>query len=299
MQKTILSTADVATLFSVTETTVKRWSDDGLLKCQRTPGGHRKFDTKHVAAFADEYGFSPTATLALDDRNDDKAPLQAAVLGRDFDRIADAFTQRALADEGQGLRDFFSYLYQHNIRLREIFDHVIRPGMTAIGDAWKRGDVGIGTEHRSSQRTLEALSQLKTQVHVKPANGLVALCACPDEVQHDIGLRCASLALEAEGWKVHYLGPNTPVESILEAHSKLRPSLICLSISAIDHLRPITARIRKVYRAASERQARLVVGGPPALQNHIGNGECHKLVHSCRELLEYVEAFSRPKKEKR
>lgn len=298
MQKTILSTADVASLFNVTETTVKRWADEGLLKCQKTPGGHRKFDTRHIAEFSDTFGFSPTATLTLDDRHEDRDTLQVAILARDFAKISEAYVQRALADEGPGLRDFLSYLYQHNIHLWEIFDHVIRPGMTSIGEGWKRGEIGIGIEHRSSQRTLEALSQLKGQVHMKPSNGHVALCACPDEVQHEIGLRCASLCLEAEGWKVHYLGPNTPVEAILEAQAKIRPSLICLSISMVETEKPITARIRKIYRAASERSARLVIGGPSALWNHIGKGECHKLVHSCHELLEYVGTLIAPKREK-
>jgi methanogenic corrinoid protein MtbC1 len=299
MQKTLFSTADVATLFSVTETTVKRWADEGLLKCQRTPGGHRKFDTKQITEFADSFGFTPTATLALDDKHGDQASLQVAVLSRDFGTITAAFVQRALADDGPGLQEFFSYLYQHNIHLWEMFDLVIRPGMGAIGDGWKRGDVGIGAEHRSSERTVEALAQLKPQIHMKHQNGHVALLACPEDVHHELGLRCASLALEAEGWKVHYLGANTPIESILETQSKIRPSLICLSISVVDPLAHLNAQLRKIFRAAAERNARLVIGGPPELENHIGKGECHKLVHSCKELIEYVATLNGAKKETR
>jgi excisionase family DNA binding protein len=52
MQRTILSTADVARLFNVTETTVKRWADEGVLRCQKTPGGHRRFVIKYVVEFA-------------------------------------------------------------------------------------------------------------------------------------------------------------------------------------------------------------------------------------------------------
>ena len=37
------STREVAQMWNVSESTVKRWADTSGLHCYRTPGGHRKF----------------------------------------------------------------------------------------------------------------------------------------------------------------------------------------------------------------------------------------------------------------
>lgn len=46
-----LTTGQVATIFGVTTTTVKRWADDGRLAHFRTPGNHYRFALSDVEAF--------------------------------------------------------------------------------------------------------------------------------------------------------------------------------------------------------------------------------------------------------
>lgn len=43
-----LSVSDVAREFGVTTATVRRWADQGDLKCSRTLGGARRFDPADV-----------------------------------------------------------------------------------------------------------------------------------------------------------------------------------------------------------------------------------------------------------
>lgn len=44
-----LTTGEVASIFGVTMTTVKRWADEGKLPHFRTPGGHYRFQPDDVA----------------------------------------------------------------------------------------------------------------------------------------------------------------------------------------------------------------------------------------------------------
>lgn len=46
-----LTTGQVAAIFGVTTTTVKRWADKGLLPFFRTPGQHYRFLRADVEAF--------------------------------------------------------------------------------------------------------------------------------------------------------------------------------------------------------------------------------------------------------
>ena len=45
-----LTVADVARIFGVTEATVRRWGDNGVLPSSRTLGGHRRFSRNAVEA---------------------------------------------------------------------------------------------------------------------------------------------------------------------------------------------------------------------------------------------------------
>ena len=206
MQKTILSTADVARLFDVTETTVKRWADEGTLKCQKTPGGHRKFEIKYVVEFAEENKFDPVGALEFMREEKFSRRLQTSVLSRDYLVLAEEFVERALSTDEGNIFAYLSYLYEHKIAPWEIFDRVIRAGMHEIGERWSRGEVGVDQEHRASYRTLQALARLQGQVLRKPPTGKSSLLACVGEEVHDIGLRCTSYIFDSAGWEVHYLG---------------------------------------------------------------------------------------------
>lgn len=46
-----LTTGQVAAIFGVTTTTVKRWADSGLLPHFRTPGNHYRFKPADIQAF--------------------------------------------------------------------------------------------------------------------------------------------------------------------------------------------------------------------------------------------------------
>src|SRR5688500_13839457 len=56
-----LTTRDVARLLLVSEATVKRWTDSGLLLPEKTLGGHRRFSIQSVARLRREQGIAPAA----------------------------------------------------------------------------------------------------------------------------------------------------------------------------------------------------------------------------------------------
>src|ERR671912_587130 len=56
-----LTTKAVAKLLRVSEATVKRWADNGLLQSDKTVGGHRRFSLNAVAHLRRELGIGPGA----------------------------------------------------------------------------------------------------------------------------------------------------------------------------------------------------------------------------------------------
>ena len=57
MNELFLTTDDVSKMLHVGKSTIKRWTDEGKLKCFRTPGGHRKFKATNVEEFIQTYHF--------------------------------------------------------------------------------------------------------------------------------------------------------------------------------------------------------------------------------------------------
>ena len=55
-----LSLQEACALLGVDPTTLRRWSDDGKIPVSRTPGGHRRYDERHVRALLEDDGRKST-----------------------------------------------------------------------------------------------------------------------------------------------------------------------------------------------------------------------------------------------
>jgi excisionase family DNA binding protein len=260
VQKSLLSTADVARLFNVTETTVKRWADEGTLRCHKTPGGHRKFEIRYLVDFAERNHIEPAGALEIRGEDDLGPQIRVAVLEREFPVLVSAYVRKALAPGGSGLFSFLSYLYQHRVQLWEIHDRVIRPAMCEIGDRWVRGEISICHEHRASYETLEALARLQLQIRIKPPAGRSVLFATLGDELHEIGLRCAAYLFESEGWDSRYLGSRNPSEAVNTAILQWKPQVVCLSATH-GEAGEICRELRRVGETASRSGARVLAGG--------------------------------------
>ena len=292
MKKTILSTADVARMFSVTETTVKRWADEGTLRCHKTPGGHRKFEMRQVVEFAEQNNFDPVGTLEVVGGERISASLQLAVLSRDHEALVREFVERALSPSRTDLYGLLSFLYEHKVPLWEIFDLVVGPGMNEIGERWARGELGINHEHRASYETLESLAKLQSRILIKHGEEHAVLLSALGEEQHEIGLRCASYLFESEGWRTHYLGARIPARAVLDSIAEVRPAVVCLSVSLPGDLALLRQDIAEINVAARTIQAHVIIGGRAARAT-IDPGETDLIVvQSSRELLEFIHDYS-------
>jgi MerR family transcriptional regulator, light-induced transcriptional regulator len=299
MHKTVISTVDVARLFNVTETTVKRWADEGNLRCQKTPGGHRKFQIRNVIEFAERNNFEPIGVLTLPGNEGHDAPVRVAILNRDFPSLVGIFVEKALTPDRSDLYIFFSYLYEHRIALWEIYDLILRPGMSEIGDRWTRGEIGVSQEHRASYETLDALAKLQNEILIKPPSGESVVFACLGEELHEIGLRCAANIFESEGWQTHYLGARTPSDAVIVAASELRPTVVALSVTHGHDADTLLQDLRRIADALAPAGMRLIVGGsgvPVALYPETWHSG---VLNSARELVTFVDECAAERRNRR
>jgi MerR family transcriptional regulator, light-induced transcriptional regulator len=291
MRKTILSTVDVARLFDVTVTTVKRWADEGTLRCHKTPGGHRKFPVRNVVEFAEHHNLETIGVLSMPEEDKLCTSIETALVNRDFPLLVDAFVEKALSPDRSDLYIFFSFLYEHHVALWEIFDNILKPGMSEIGARWQRGEIGVNQEHRASYETLDALARLQSEVFVKPQSGISVVLACPDGEMHEIGLRSIAHVFEAEGWTTHYIGAGTPLESIIDAVRELNPSLVALSVTRVSDLDRFTTALHELTGKIHDMGVKIIVGGNGLPTDTSLLAPVDGVLTSARDVVEFIAAM--------
>ncbi len=258
---TYLSTQDVASMIAVTESTVKRWADEGRIPCHRTLGGHRKFLLKDILAFAERNAYPLVGGSAPPLSKHQAEILEFSVLTKNYHKISQLLYDEALQGDRQGLYELLSYLTRSRVAFSTLADEIIRPAMVRIGEEWMQGKLEINREHLASNAIVEALIRLGSQLYHKPDNGLSAVCACVEGDHHEIGLRMVAYALEAEGWKVHYLGANTPVSTIRDFLKQRKPELMCISATTFNGSEETLRNLRSIGDATTSLRTAYVVGG--------------------------------------
>jgi DNA-binding transcriptional MerR regulator/methylmalonyl-CoA mutase cobalamin-binding subunit len=237
----------------------------GLLQPVRTPGGFRLYsrdDEQRVRDMQDqlERGLSAAqaaeVVLAAHRPPAAAAPLDAlrtrltAALGDFDDPGANAVLDQVFA------------LHGPDVAMRD----VIFPCLRELGDAWERAEIDVSQEHFASnlmQRRLLALVPGWDRGH-----GPRAVLACAPGERHSLGLTGLGVGLRNRGWRVTYLGADTPVAMVARAAETLTPELVVVSSTMPHSLSSFEEELRTL--AASFRLALAGAGVGPAIAERVG-----------------------------
>jgi MerR family transcriptional regulator, light-induced transcriptional regulator len=236
----------------------------GLVQPTRSAGGLRLYSPNDLARvqamqqhLADGFAAAEAAALASQTTNhgDEDIALPAPK-----DELAAAL---ASFDDGDAHAVFDALLAR--LSLDTLLRDVIVPYLHELGERWERGDVSIAQEHFAS--TLLRGRLLGLARGWGRGIGPIALLACAPGEQHDLGLLAFGLALRARGWRIVYLGTDTPITSVADAARSCNPAAVV--VSAVDP---------RVFRRHAEelqqlaRDTRLSLGGAGAAKARPDSG---------------------------
>jgi len=121
---------------------------------------------------------------------------------------------------------------------------VILPVLVEIGLCWERAEMTIGHEHFASHLIERRLLTLASGWDT--GEGPRALLACPSGERHTLGLICFGLLLADHGWRIAYLGADTPVDDIIHAGASLSPRAVVICALDPRHLTENAAGISEL-----------------------------------------------------
>jgi len=112
--------------------------------------------------------------------------------------------------------------------LDTVVREAVLPYLRDLGERWERdGDGVIAEEHFASALLRGRLLGLARGWG--GGHGPMAVLACLPGDQHDLGLICFGVALRGNGWRITFLGPDTPFPTISGTVDLLRPALVVLT----------------------------------------------------------------------
>ena len=133
---------------------------------------------------------------------------------------------------------------------------VLLPYLYELGARWEHGEVTVAQEHFATDLLRGRLLGLARGWG--RGTGRLALLACPPAERHDLGLIAFGLALRERGWRITYLGSDTPIESIAETARAIQPALLVLAAVAAEPLRELASQLREL----SDGSSRVAVAVP-------------------------------------
>jgi MerR family transcriptional regulator, light-induced transcriptional regulator len=162
--------------------------------------------------------------------------------------------ERSTTPPGDYVRQLFEALISHDearagellrsvtsiFELRTVCVDVLIPLLVEIGEAWYNGKIRVTTEHFASVYIRgRLLSLLQTYPTRRTAPHILLGCA-PTE-QHEIGTLMVAVLLRSAGYRVEFLGPDLPVEDLVDYASYERPNMIILSATMEDAAEQLTS----------------------------------------------------------
>ena len=144
-----------------------------------------------------------------------------------------------------------------DLSLTTVLRDVVLPFLADLGLRWERGTVTVAQEHFASNVIWGRLAGLARGWG--NGHGPRAVLACPPGEHHDLALMIFGIVLNRTGWRIDYLGINTPVEELTGTVDARQPDLVVLAATLPETLEPLTAQL-----SALARRAPLALAGPGA-----------------------------------
>jgi MerR family transcriptional regulator, light-induced transcriptional regulator len=217
----------------------------GLLQPTRTPGGFRLYSAADEARVQRMQslvsgGLAAAQAARLILSGGEPAPPTASPPATTLEDAAAALTVSLDRLDEQAANSALDRLLSA-YTVETVLQEVVLPHLHRLGERWEAGEVSVAQEHFASnllRGRLLGLAQGWGQ-----GQGPAAILACLPGEHHELGLLAFGVALRRRGWRITYLGTDSPIGAVADTARTLAPAVVVLlSINPdnfLDHVRQI------------------------------------------------------------
>jgi MerR family transcriptional regulator, light-induced transcriptional regulator len=150
---------------------------------------------------------------------------------------------------------------EEGVGVQEIYMQVFQRTQREIGLMWQTGRISVAQEHYCTAATQMVMSQLYPYIFSGKDKQRRMVAACVGGELHELGARMVADFFEMEGWDTHFLGANTPLESILRTVQERQAHVLAVSATMTFHIPRVTEIIRAMRAQDDFANTRILVGG--------------------------------------
>jgi hypothetical protein len=249
----------LADAIGVSESSVRRWVDQGQVQLTRTQGGHRRIPIAEAVRFIRASGATVVRPEILGLAAEAKTGGKTTPVGPEDD--AEALFQALRLGNGAVARGMIVSAYLSGQQLAGVFDGLVRGALSRLGELWQHDERGILVEHRGSTIVIEALHQLRALLPPPPAQAPIAIGAAPEGDHYVVPSMMAAIVLREAGYRDINYGPNTPLALLAGAAREHHARLAWVSFSTQRPTRSSKEELAALAEALGKSRSKLVVGG--------------------------------------
>jgi DNA-binding transcriptional MerR regulator len=224
----------------------------GLLQPTRTPGGFRLYSAADEARVQRMQslvsgGLAAAQAARLILSGGEPAPRTVSNSATILDDAAGNLTASLDRLDEQTANTALDRLFSA-YTVETVLQEVILPYLHRLGERWEAGEVSVAQEHFASnllRARLLGLAQGWGQ-----GQGPGAILACAPGEHHELGLLAFGVALHRRGWRITYLGTDSPIGAVADIAPSLTPAVVVLlSLNPdnfLDHAREIEQLTKQV-----------------------------------------------------
>lgn len=227
----------------------------GLLEPARSDGGYRLYSDADVARVEAMQAHLAEGLSAAEAAQLARSGVRPASAERAVDHAAELWSSLDAFDDARAQAAFDRLVGDFTVET--VVGETVLPYLRLLGERWRKGDASVAQEHFATTLLRERLLALARGWD--SGIGPRVLLACPPGERHDLGLVAFGLALRARGWRVTFLGPDTPMDTLAATAERLEPDAIVLAALTRE---PLTAAARRIVALA--REQRVLIGGAGA-----------------------------------
>ena len=263
-----ISSNDAAEILGVNISTLKRWTNSGVIECAKTAGGHRKFTMQNIRDFySNQKQLGKNKSLGLENKNHKK--IYELINKKEYAELSRILADASLESDDLTVNTVVNGCYMKGVAVEKIFDEIVEPGSIIVENGLRQNYITHAETFISRKmitRAVEALNQGKPN---GTFNGKTALCVNFEDNLPDLGVVMSEIVLRHCGFNVLNTGSHAELGDLKSLIEKKNIDILlfhlcdmqCCMATIKDNLDKTAKQTQDIIKLSKSLGSKIIFGG--------------------------------------